>query len=588
MNGGRAGQGAAAWLSILLAALLAGACATSRGPSGEVLQAPADASPELDFLVARDLEARGRNDEALAAYKRALAKDPKSVYLLKQAAQLSARESHIPEALVFGERASELAPEDPGVRLFLGTLYRFRKDVKNAKRVLLDADTGNPADADAALLLFGVYRDAKRYSDARRVAEWLVKKEPAGVRGWLALADAVGKQGDPAGGESVLRRALAAHPDDLTFYAALARGRRERGDRVGEIAIYDEVLARHPDHHATLLAKADALLALGRVEAATRTLARVEARYPDDVRTLLRIAFIDYQSGKLKAAETRFEAALARQPQQYEVSYFLGVVRRRQGNVAGALEAFERIPEDHERYADARTQIAGIYERQQKYEAALREVARARRSEPSRALDLYSASLLAKSGKVDAALAQLKAMLKDSPEDAEVLYNIGIIYGEARKVDEAIRTMQNVLGINPDHAGALNYVGYTWAEHGENLDEAEALIAHALEVRPDDGYITDSLGWVYYMRAQPLLAGGDLEGARVWLSRAAKELERAAKLTGGDPVVSEHLGDVYLSLDEKQRALEMYEAALAREPRAAEQPNLHHKLERLRKELQQQ
>jgi len=583
----RAGQQAGAWLSILLAALLGSACATRSGPSREALQAPADASPELDFLVARDLEAQGHSAEALQAYKRALSKDPESVYLLKQVAELSARENRLSEALAYGERAFQLAPDDPGVRLFLGTLYRFRKDVESAQRVLLDAQSGDPMGSDAALLLFGIYSDAKRYGDARRMAEWLVKAEPDGVRGWLALAEAVEKQGDPAGGESVLRRALAQHPDELTFYAALARSRRERGDRVGEIAIYDEVLALQPDQHATLLAKAEAEVALGRDDDATRTLERVEARYPDDVRTVLRLAFLDYERGNLKAAERRFAGALARKPEQHEVAYFLGVVRRRLGNDAGALQAFEGIPKEHQRYADARTQIAGIYERQEKYAAAMQEVERARSVAPSKSLDLYAASLLAKSGDVDGALVQLKSMLKNSPDDADVLYNIGVIYGEASKVEEAIRTMQTVLGINPDHAGALNYVGYTWAEKGEHLDEAEALIAHALEIRPDDGYITDSLGWVYYMRAQPLLANGDLEGARVWLDRAAKELERAAKLTGGDPVVSEHLGDVYLSLSDKQRALEMYEAAWVNEPRTAEQPELHQKLDRLRRELQQ-
>jgi tetratricopeptide (TPR) repeat protein len=142
-----------------------------------------------------------------------------------------------------------------------------------------------------------------------------------------------------------------------------------------------------------------------------------------------------------------------------------------------------------------------------------------------------------------------------------------------------------VLGLDPDHAGALNYVGYTFAERGENLDEAEAMIARALELKPDDGYITDSLGWVYYKRARPLLDTGHHGEARAWLTRAASELERAAKLTGGDPVISEHLGDVHLALGEKQVALDHYERAVALEPRTGEQPDLLTKRDRLREEL---
>jgi tetratricopeptide (TPR) repeat protein len=145
--------------------------------------------------------------------------------------------------------------------------------------------------------------------------------------------------------------------------------------------------------------------------------------------------------------------------------------------------------------------------------------------------------------------------------------------------------MRIVLGLNPDHASALNYVGYTFAERGENLDEAEAMISRALELRPDDGYITDSLGWVYYMRARPLLEQGNVKEARLWLDKAVDELEKAAELTGGDPVISEHLGDAHLALGEKLRALEYYEEAERLEPRPEEQPELQQKLGQLRREL---
>ena len=111
------------------------------------------------------------------------------------------------------------------------------------------------------------------------------------------------------------------------------------------------------------------------------------------------------------------------------------------------------------------------------------------------------------------------------------------------------------------------------------------MIARALELRPDDGFITDSLGWVYYRRAQPLLASGKVEEAKAWLTRAVDQLERAAQLTGGDPVISEHLGDVHLALGQPTLALENYEEAARLEPRPAEQPELEEKLERLRKEL---
>lgn len=557
----------------------AGVLPRAAGPS-----VPADAPAELDFLIGQELEMDGRLDEAKSAYERALRKDPQAVFLLKRLAELSARADRLTDALVYAERAFELDPDDEGLRLFLGSLYRIRRDPESAARVLRDAE-GAPVSSDAAVLLFGILLEGERHPEAKSVAQWLIDHELEGVRGYIALAEVTERMGDAPGAEAVLRQGLAKHPGDLALFGALARSRRERGDRVGEIGVYREILAIHTDHHATLLLLAEAQIALGQEDEATATLERVEAAHPDDLRTLLQLGFRNFEAGDFASAERRFAQALAQQPEQHEVAYFLGVVQRRMGKIDEALASFDRIPPEHERYADGRVQVAGIYEKRGDFATAQLEIERAREVEPSRPLDLYAASLRAKGGDVPGAIAFLEALLEEAPEDAEVLYNIGVIHGEAKNVDEAIRYMRIVLGLNPDHASALNYVGYTFAERGENLDEAEAMIARALELRPDDGYITDSLGWVYYMRARPLLAQGNVTEARLWLDRAVDELERAAKLTGGDPVISEHLGDVHLALGEKGRALEYYEEAVRLEPRPEEQPELHDKLGRLREEL---
>jgi tetratricopeptide (TPR) repeat protein len=146
--------------------------------------------------------------------------------------------------------------------------------------------------------------------------------------------------------------------------------------------------------------------------------------------------------------------------------------------------------------------------------------------------------------------------------------------------------MERAIAQNPQNANALNYVGYTWAEQGDNLDQAEEYIVRALDLRPNDGFIIDSLGWVYYMRARPLFDAGKKEEATQYIERALQELLRAEELTGGDPVVSEHLGDVYLSMDQKKRALEEYQEAAGMMPREGEQPHLFEKIESLLAEFE--
>ena len=124
-----------------------------------------EADSEYDFLVGRQLELDGQVDEAFAAYQRALAKDPDSPFLYRTTAELLARNGRVDEAVVYAEYAQQRDPDDDDLRLFLGTLYRIRKDTPAAER-MLRRDGGDPIDPDAALLLYGLYSDTDRLDAA--------------------------------------------------------------------------------------------------------------------------------------------------------------------------------------------------------------------------------------------------------------------------------------------------------------------------------------------------------------------------------------------------------------------------------------
>jgi tetratricopeptide (TPR) repeat protein len=566
--------------------LVLGGCASMLGapqPASKPRIVRPEAPPEYDYLVGRELEMEGRVEEAYEAYRRAHEKDPESAFLLRKLAEMAARRNQLEAAVGHAEDALRLEPDDSELRMFIGSLYRYRKDVAGAERVLR-SDSGEPVDAEAGFLLYGVYVDIGDLDRATALAEWLFAEDPDSLRSVFTMADIHQKRGNYAESERMLREALERGADDIAVYGVIARLHRERGDRDAEIEVYREVLEIHPHHHQTLVALADALDREGRPDEMVLVLEELEREH-GDLRATVQLALGDLAAKRYEAAVERLERVLREKPRQHEVTYFLGLVRRETGETDAAIEIFERIPPGHERYVDARTQIAGVLERRGEFARALEEVERARAHQPARPLDLYLASLRAKSGDFEGAVSFLEELRDQSQDDPEVVYNLGVIHGEAKQVDEALAYMDEVLEKNPDHAGALNYIGYTWAEQGQNLDEAEELITRALELRPDDGYITDSLGWVYYMRARPLIERGDLTSGRALLERAIRELERAAELTGGDPIISEHLGDAYLLMEEKQRALENYEEALRLEATEAEQPDLRGKVESLRREL---
>ncbi|TFG98166.1 MAG: tetratricopeptide repeat protein [Myxococcales bacterium] len=576
-------------LLVLLAAGGLGCAALGPGASSpeaeepEVLARP-DAPADYDVLVAQQLALEGRAEDAVAAYERAVAKDPDSAYLRRRLAGGLAQQGRLDESLEHAKRAIELDSEDEAARVFLAQLHRVRREPAFAETLLVDP-AGEPLNADAALLLYQIRLEAGRLEEALAVAHWLVREEPDELRGRIALASVYQELGRPDEAEASLRQALEIDPGNLRIYGALARSLRERGDNKREIALYAEILERYPNHHSTLVALGEAQMALDDLQGAITTFQLVVDRYPEDVQSLKNLGYLRFEARQFREAEDLFRRAVESGPGEFEAAFFLGVVRRRIGEGDAALEAFEMIPPDHAHFAEARTQIAAIYERRGLYERALVELERASKLDPSRDVDLYAANLRGKSGDFDGAVSHMERLLAEHPDDDELLFNLGVIYGEAKRIEEAIGFMQRALERNPENASALNYIGYTWAERGIRLDEAEGMITRAIELRPDDGFIVDSLGWVYYMRARPLVQSGRSGEAQGFLERALVELERADELTGGDPVISEHLGDTYLLLDQKQLALEHFEEALSLEPREGEQPLLLQKFENLRQEL---
>jgi tetratricopeptide (TPR) repeat protein len=577
-------------LVLALAAALSTGCASLGGAGRAFSRADDDrlerpeAPAEYDVLVGSLASLEGRPAEARSAFERAAEKDPDSAYLQRTLGRLSAQLDDLEGALVHAQRAVELAPDDEEARIFLGRLHRIRRDVAGAEEALLDED-GEPFSAEAAILLYQIYLEAGQLARALEIAEQVVQERPDILGGHMAVATAYERMGRRAEAEAALRRAIEYHPDRFVLFSRLARMRRAEGDRDGEIAVYREALGVDPDRYGTLVSLAEAQIAVEDFPGAIDTYRRILERYPDDLQSIRRLASLEYASGDHAGAAARLADALGRHPEHAELAYALGQVYRGAGDEERALEAFRQVPPSDAAYPDARLRIADILETRGDYAAALEEVQKARLVQPNRQLDYRAAVLLWRSGDFDAGVSLLQSILDENPDDDDVLYQIGVLYGLDKRVDEALVYMERALEKNPENPHALNYIGYTWAERGERLDEAEELILRALAIRPDDGYITDSLGWVYYMRARPLVGQGRMEDAHVLLERAREHLDAAAALTGGDPVVSEHLGDVHLLLEQKERALEFYEEAVRLEPREDEQPNLLKKLETLRQEL---
>jgi Flp pilus assembly protein TadD len=130
------------------------------------------------------------------------------------------------------------------------------------------------------------------------------------------------------------------------------------------------------------------------------------------------------------------------------------------------------------------------------------------------------------------------------PREPGVLLDLGGCRERAGDIDGAVAAGRDALKLAPDWAPALNYLGYVLADHGRELGEARQLIERAIKLDPDNGAFIDSYGWVLHRQGHH--------------PEARTQLERAVQLTNGDPVVREHLGDVYRALKLPDLAREQY------------------------------
>jgi tetratricopeptide (TPR) repeat protein len=166
------------------------------------------------------------------------------------------------------------------------------------------------------------------------------------------------------------------------------------------------------------------------------------------------------------------------------------------------------------------------------------------------------------------AIALYEKILENKPDNLEAFFWLGYLYDEIGKEQKAKEIWKRGLAINPSHAPILNALGYSYAEKGVKLDQAERMVKKALKAEPRNGAYLDSLGWVYFKKGK--------------LERAKKYIEQAISYAQ-DPEIYQHLGKVYMKLDETEKGLAIYKEGLKRFP---DYHQLKEEIERYEKENQ--
>jgi tetratricopeptide (TPR) repeat protein len=286
----------------------------------------------------------------------------------------------------------------------------------------------------------------------------------------------------------------------------------------------------------------------------------------------LKVALIHLELGEVDQAIELLEGMATAHPGNGQIHYYLGAAYLEKQDFGRAETEFDKVAEQSSYALRAALQRAVIAEKRGDPQAAIDLTRRAIERYPRDAEGyLYLGGFYEAAKRFPEAAAALREGLAVAPENPRLHFRLGAVLDKMGERQECIRHMEKAIALDPNDAVALNYLGYTLADMGIRLEDAEDYIKRALVVRPNDAYITDSLGWVYFKM-------GRYDEALSWLMKATDGLP-------DDPVITEHLGDAYRALGRWREAESSYERALQLGPEDRERVKA--KLEEARKKARE-
>lgn len=509
------------------------------------------------YLAARVAESDNDLVAAIAYYRRALDFDPDNRTVQQSLLLGLIAQGRFDEALPFAESLKETPEVERFSRLALGVDAirdgRYQ-DAEYLFKLSLESDLDRLITGLMtawAKLGQGNEKDALDFLDNLSGPEWY----DIFVGYHRALI------AEQAGDVDVARAAYVAATQDLsaagaapeTFLRALeaqAGFLARIGDKEAALGILDKA-----EEFAT------GRLTIGAMRSRIESGKAVTPMVPDirsgAAEALLNLATALNRSGGEAFVRLYLNYAAALLPQSDSVLIQLAGIAEQQGDAEGAISYYEQIPSASPLKRIAELQLGLNLADLKRHDEAIAHLKEAlARDENDMRAYLSLGGVYASQENFRAAADLYERAVKHIPEpnrsDWTIFYQRGIAYERLKEWDKAEPNFQEALKLYPDQPQVLNYLGYSWVDMNINLDEGLGLIQRAVDLRPSDGYIVDSLGWAFYRLGR--------------YEDAVRELERAVGLMPADPVLNDHLGDAYWRVGRKLEAGFQWNRALVLEP----------------------
>lgn len=519
-----------------------------------------------NYLAGRFARAAQDTEEAAEFYGRALERDPDNEVLLEQAFQMETMSGDWPKAVPLAEQLSASQGSHRMSQFLLGVTAFKAGDYKKAEERFAAASENPIGELTSAIAI-----------------------------GWTRLA-----AGDADGALKALD--LPKQPDWAQFY--LRYHRALIADIAGRKAIarasYEKVFRQDSRTLRTSLAYAQSAAHYGDFKTARMVISKQLSKSQGDPHPLAK-EMLDIIKQKKKPP---FLIANATDGLS-EVFYGLGEALAGEGGVSLGTIYLQLALDAKPDHIFALAALANAQEAVKRYDEALQTYDKIPKGTPLQsAIDIRRAFDLNSLDKPDEAKAILVKLTEENPDDVrplEALGNImrarkdyagavtyftkalkvidksdprnwgyfyarGTSYERLKNWSAAEADLKRALVLAPDQPLILNYLGYSWVDQGKNLKEGTRLIEKAVQLKPDDGYIVDSLGWAHYRQGN--------------YKEAVRYLERAVEIKPEDPTLNDHLGDAFWKVGREREARFQWSQALSLDPEPEDVDKIKAKLER--------
>jgi tetratricopeptide (TPR) repeat protein len=507
------------------------------------------------FVEGMAFEENGEMERALEAYRKVLNVDPGQSELASRVAGLLIQQDDFPQAI----------------------------------DVLKDAIKANPNNAEPYQQLAFIYtRYLKKTDQAIDYANRAIALNPGDVEGYQRLVEIELAAGQDRRAIEALDRALKVRSTDPNFWTRLGKlyvailFKSDSQPKPDELKKTNEIFKRAAenagDDPGILKDVADYYAASQQLKEAIPLYLRVLELQPDDANAREKLATGFVLTNQRDKAVEMLEQIIKEHPEKYQPYDLLARVLdeearslQRANRIEEAKAKFAKVAANYEQSLLINPNHAGTYVRLAELllgalrdpDRAVKLLGEARRRFPSAPEIVYYLAIAQREAKqsqqavatFEEALHEAQLEEDDDFVNAKFYFNYGAAAEQAGLYNKASDLLRKSIALDPENsAEACNYLGYMFADHNMNLDEAETMIRRALQSEPNNASYLDSLGWVEFRK-------GQFDQALDDLLRAAKTAERQ------DPVVFEHIGDTYLKLNRTREALEAWQKALSLDPK---------------------